>query len=34
MRADEVVVILLVVAFLLWRVRRAGRTSGPKGPAR
>ena len=31
MSAGELVVILLVVAFLTWRVRRAG---GPKGPAR
>lgn len=34
MSAGEVFFILLAVAFLLWRVRRVGRTSGPKGPTR
>lgn len=33
MSAVELFIILFTVAFLLWRVRRAGRTSGPKGPA-
>ena len=33
MSAGELVVILFVVAFLAWRVRRVGRTSGPRGPA-
>lgn len=31
MRVGEIVFILLALAFLLWRVRRANR---PKGPAR
>lgn len=31
MSAGELVVILAAVAFLIWRVRRAG---SPKGPAR